>query len=160
MGNKLAQGDLALLDTPLAKDLLVSRIPARLAYCWMDGTPRVVPIYHHWTGEEMVFGSFPHAPKVRALQANPMGAVTLDTEAFPSQVLLLRGSVDVSIREGVLPEYAAAMKRCLGEEAGTAFVASVDQPGVQMARLALRPTWVGTIDFDKRLPSALGGLVD
>ncbi len=159
MGSPLAQGDLALLETEIARELLVSRIPARLAYSWLDGTPRVVPIYFHWTGDEMVFGSFPHAPKVRALQANPSGAVTIDTEEFPSKVLLLRGPISVEIKDHVLPEYAAAMRRCLGEEAGSAFVASVDQPGVQMARIALRPTWVGTLDFEMRLPSALGGLV-
>lgn len=160
MGNNLAQGDLALLHTSVAQEMLASRIPARLAYTWLDGTPRVVPIYQHWTGDEMVFGSFPTAPKVRALMANPAAAVTLDTEEFPSKVLLLRGTVEVTVHDCVLPEYAAAMKRCLGEEAGTAFVANVDQPGVRMARIALRPTWAATLDFETRLPSALGGVLD
>ena len=44
------QGDLALLDDPVAQTLLQSTIPARLAYSWTDGTPRVVPIWFHWTG--------------------------------------------------------------------------------------------------------------
>jgi hypothetical protein len=38
------QGDLGLLNEPVAQRLLQSRIPARLAYVWADGTPRVVPI--------------------------------------------------------------------------------------------------------------------
>ena len=38
------QGDLALLNHPVAQDLLHSTNPARLAYSWHDGTPRVVPI--------------------------------------------------------------------------------------------------------------------
>ena len=42
-----------ILSDPVAQDLLTSRIPARLAYCWKDGTPRVVPIkadkqYRSW----------------------------------------------------------------------------------------------------------------
>ena len=48
------QGDLALLNDPIAQALLRSTIPARLAYSWTDGTPRVVPIWFHWTGEEFV----------------------------------------------------------------------------------------------------------
>lgn len=41
------QGDLALLNDPIAQALLQSTIPARLAYSWTDGTPRVVPIWFH-----------------------------------------------------------------------------------------------------------------
>jgi hypothetical protein len=33
------QGDLALLDDPVAQELLASTIPARLAYTWTDGRP-------------------------------------------------------------------------------------------------------------------------
>ena len=47
----LQQGDLALLNEPLAQELLHAAIPARLAYVWSDGTPRVVPIWFQWTGE-------------------------------------------------------------------------------------------------------------
>ena len=38
------QGEIDLLSDPIAQDLLHSRIPARLAYVWPDGTPRVVPV--------------------------------------------------------------------------------------------------------------------
>jgi hypothetical protein len=41
------QGSLELLDDPVAEKLLRSAIPARLAYTWMDGTPRVVPVWFH-----------------------------------------------------------------------------------------------------------------
>ena len=47
------QGDLALLETPVAQQLLQSKIPARLAYNWTDGTPRVVPIWFVWNGREI-----------------------------------------------------------------------------------------------------------
>ena len=40
-------GDLACLVDPVAQELLASAVPARLAYSWKDGTPRVVPIWFH-----------------------------------------------------------------------------------------------------------------
>jgi hypothetical protein len=40
---QLPQGDLRLLETDLAQQLLRSSIPARLAFIATDGTPRVVP---------------------------------------------------------------------------------------------------------------------
>ena len=48
-------------------ELLRSTIPARLAYTWPDGTPRVVPIWFHWTGEEVIVASPADAPKVPAI---------------------------------------------------------------------------------------------
>jgi hypothetical protein len=64
-------GDLALLDEPVAQALLQSPNLARVAYTWTDGTPRVVPIWFHWTGAELVLGSPVDAPKVRVLRARP-----------------------------------------------------------------------------------------
>jgi hypothetical protein len=42
------------LNHPVAPELLHSTNPARLAYSWHDGTPRVVRIWFHWTGQEVV----------------------------------------------------------------------------------------------------------
>ena len=44
------QGSLELLEHAAAKELLQSKIPARLAYIGTDGTPRVVPIWFHLVG--------------------------------------------------------------------------------------------------------------
>ena len=51
------QGTIELLQHPASKELLKSTIPARLAYVWTDGTPRVVPIWFHWNGRELVLGA-------------------------------------------------------------------------------------------------------
>ncbi|MEP7190069.1 MAG: hypothetical protein ABI901_12830 [Roseiflexaceae bacterium] len=56
------QGSLALLDDPVAQQLLQSTLPARLAYNWSDGTPRLVPIWFHWNGKEVVLGGPSDAP--------------------------------------------------------------------------------------------------
>ena len=61
----LKQGDLALLEHPVAKELLASNIPARLAYVSPDGTPRVLPIWFHWDGRQLVMGTQPDAAKLK-----------------------------------------------------------------------------------------------
>jgi hypothetical protein len=82
----------------------------------------------------------------------------IDTASAPPEVLLLRGRAEVTDVEGIVPEYALAQMRYQGEEAGRAAVAEVDRPGVRMARIAVRPTWVGVLDFTTRFPG--GGPAD
>ena len=159
---KLPQGDLRLLESDLAKRLLASTVPARFAYVAADGTPRVLPTWFHWTGEELVMPTFVAAPHIRraaarikALRANPNVAVTIDTENFPPNVLLIRGRVSITEVQGIVPEYALSARRYLGEAAAAAYLAQVDQPGTVMARITLRPAWVGVIDFETRLPDSM-----
>src|SRR3954453_5767463 len=110
----LPQGDLGLLETDVARRLLASALPARLAYTGRDGGPRVVPIWFQWTGDELVMGSLPGAAKVPALRARPEVAITIDTESFPPDVLLVRGPATIADVEGVVPEYAQAAPRARG----------------------------------------------
>jgi hypothetical protein len=65
------------LQHPVAQELLSSKIPARLAYVARDGTPRVVPIWFHWNGKEIVLGTPPKAPKVQSLKERPKVALTI-----------------------------------------------------------------------------------
>ena len=81
------QGDLGLLQHPASKELLESKIPARLAYIWTDGTPRVIPIWFHWNGRELVMATPPKAPKLRALARNPKVSLRIDDSRFPHKVL-------------------------------------------------------------------------
>jgi hypothetical protein len=157
------QGDLRLLESAIAQRLLAAAIPARFAYVALDGTPRVVPTWFHWTGDELVMPTFISAPhvhaparRIRALRSHPDVAVTIDTEGFPPNVLLLRGRVTVTELDGVDPDYAAAAHRYLGEEGAVGYLGFVGQPGTRMARIALRPSWAGVLDFDTRSP---GGMV-
>lgn len=91
-----------------ARRLLASKIPARVAYCVSDGTPRVVATWFQWTGDELVM---------------PLAA-----------------------------------RRFLGESQASAYLDGIDQQGTKMARIAVRPPWVGVVDFQSRMPSALGGI--
>ena len=149
------QGDLSLLQHPAAQELLQSRIPARLAYVWTDGTPRVVPIWFHWNGDEFVMGTPTKAPKLKALSKNPKVALTIDGDVFPHKVLLIRGTARLKNVEGVVPEYAAAAERYFGREQGKAWVTQMGQMVSSMVRVSVRPEWVGLLDFQTRFPSAL-----
>jgi hypothetical protein len=161
----LEQGDLRLLETDLAARLLTSTIPARYAYTSLDGTPRIVASWFVWTGEELVLPTFISAPhithaayRVRALRANPDVAVSIDTESFPPEVLSIRGKAETTEIDGVAAEYAEAARRFLGTGQAADYLAQIDQPGTRMARIAVRPTWVALMDFQNRMPSALGGV--
>lgn len=152
----MAQGDLDLLQDPVAQELLLAPLPAHLAYTWTDGTPRVVPIWFHWTGDEVVMATPPNAPKNKVLADGTPVAVSIDSDGFPYHVLMLRGRVSVQVVDGVVPEYADAATKYFGAEQGAAWVSQFPE-GTRMTRVALRPDWVGVIDFETRLPSALSG---
>lgn len=147
------QGSLELLNDPVAKALLGSVNPARLAYTWMDGSPRVVPIWFHWTGEQFALSSPPKAPKLRALAADPRVALTIDGNEWPYQVLVVRGHANIEMLNDVSPEYELAATRYFGPEQGPAWVSTLR--GKPMARIAITPGWVGILDFQTRFPSAL-----
>jgi hypothetical protein len=149
------QGSRELLNDPVASALLNSVNPARLAYTWTDGSPRVVPIWFHWTGEQFVLGSPPKAPKLKALAADPRVALTIDDNAWPYKVLLVRGRADAELVGDVCPEYEMAATRYFGPEQGPAWVATLR--GKPMARIAITPEWAGILDFETRFPSALTG---
>ncbi|MBB4931314.1 PPOX class probable F420-dependent enzyme [Lipingzhangella halophila] len=147
----LPQGDVELLHTEVALRLLHSTELARLAYVAGDGTPRVFPMMFHWTGSELVFGTFAGARKIGTLRRRPDVAVTIDAPA-PPEVLLIRGRAEVTDVPGLVDDYLAAHRRYGGEEQVAAVRAQHDHPDTRMARIAVRPTWVGVLDFQSRFP--------
>jgi hypothetical protein len=149
------QGDVGLLNDPVAQQLLQSKFPARLAYVWSDGTPRVVPIWFHWNGSEIVLAGPPNAPKMKVLTDGTKVALTIDNDTMPHKVLLIRGSVRTDKVEGMAPEYAAAARRYLGNEGGDAWVGMAGGLMTEMGRIFVTPEWVGVMDFEARFPNAL-----
>ena len=133
---QLPQGDLRLLDTDLARQLLGSSIPARLAYVATDRTPRVVPTWFEWNGTEVVMATYVAGPdvgirhpaaRIAALRSNPVVALTIDTEDFPSQSLTIRGRAVIDEVDGLAPEYVASAHRYLGESAA-GMIGAMDRP--------------------------------
>ena len=157
--------DPAQLRDPIAQELLHSRILARLAYVWSDGTPRVIPIAFHWDGHDMVFGTPPNAPKAHLLKDGSKVAITIDSNDMPFKALSIRGIAKVSLINGIVPEYSLACKRYMGEEGGNAWLAQIGQMlahpkmGGKMLRIAVTPEWVNILDFQQRFPSAIAAVM-
>jgi hypothetical protein len=151
------QGDLSLLQHPAAQELLHSKIPARFAYIATDGTPRVIPIWFHWNGREIVMASPPKAPKLKALAKNQRVSLTIDDNTFPHKVLLIRGNARLEPVEGIVPEYEAAAARYFEAELAKGWLGQLRTLVSSMVRITVTPDWVGLLDFQTRFPSALAG---
>ena len=80
-------------------------------------------------------------------------ALSIDDNAWPHKVLLVRGRAGVELAGDVSPEYEMAATRYFGPEQGPAWVATLR--GKPMARIAVTPDWAGILDFETRFPSAL-----
>jgi len=149
------QGNLSLLQHPASQELLRSKIPARLAYIATDGTPRVVPIWFHWNGRDIVMASPPKAPKLKSLAKNPKVSLTIDENGFPPKVLLIRGTARLETVDGIVPEYAACADRYFDPELAQSWLGQLRTKISSMVRITVTPEWVGLLDFETRFPSAL-----
>jgi hypothetical protein len=152
---RVEQGKLALLQHPASQELLHSKIPARMAYVWTDGTPRVIPIWFHWNGREIVMATPPKAPKLKALVRNPKVSLTIDDNTFPHKVLLIRGTARLEPVQGIVPEYEAAAHRYFDTKLAEGWLAQLRGMVSSMVRITVTPEWVGLLDFQTRFPSAL-----
>ena len=148
------QGDVGLLQDPVAQELLQSTSPAHLAYNWRDGTPRVIPIGFHWNGEEIVLTTAVDAPKTKVLTNGTEVALSIDRDSRPARVLLIRGTVRVDTVEGIAPEHAAMLRRTMSAEGAEISLAHAAALYPRMTRIFIHPEWVGLLDFERRLPSA------
>ena len=149
------QGDVALLEHPVAQELLQSALPARLAYVRSDGAPDVVPIGFHWNGNEFVLGTFPDSVKMHALHDGDKVALSIDSDTMPYKVLRIRGRVRTDVVVGVAPEYEAMSRRTFGDEAGAGWVEQLRPMTPKMARIFITPEWVRVQDFETRFPNEL-----
>ena len=149
------QGDVGLLQEPLTQELLQSKGPAHLAYNWRDGTPRVIPIGFHWNGEELVMATAMDDPKTKVLTNGSKVAVSIDRDFLASNILLIRGTVRVDTVEGIAPEYTAMIYRTMSKEDAEALLKEAAPLYPCMTRIFIHPDWVGILDFETRLPSAI-----
>jgi hypothetical protein len=149
------QGDVGLLQEAVAQELLQSKSPAHLAYVWRDGTPRVVPIGFHWNGQELVMATATDAPKTKVLKNGAQVAITIEHDSSPPKILSIRGTVRTDTVEGLAPEYVAMIRRTMSEEASQALLNEAGRLYPRMTRIFIHPDWVGLLDFETRLPSAV-----
>lgn len=150
-----------VLNDPVSQELLNSSIPARFSYIGLDQGPRVIPIGFYWDGSRIVMATVPHAAKVRAIQANPRVALTIDTNNQPPHVLLIRGSATVTVVDGVPFEYLEGGRKFMTAEQYVEWEAGVKGLYKQMARIDMTPEWAKVMDFTspERIPAAVAKLV-
>lgn len=147
----------ALLNDPVAQELLHAPIPARLAYLGKDGTPRVIPIGFFWTGEEIVVSVSNLSPNHDAFN-NVKVAVTIDTNTYPFKVLKIHGTARTTIMESVPIEYVKAGEQLLGPEGARMFMQTLEPmlPNIKhWVKVSIKPEWVSVLDFQTRFPSQI-----
>jgi hypothetical protein len=150
---------IAVLNDPLAQELLHSPTLARLAYVGLDGYPRAIPIGYYWNGDRMIICTAAIAPKVAALRVNPKVALTVDTDTQPPHVLLVRGTAALEIVDGIPSEYLAASRKYFPPDQMPEFESHVRDLYKQMARISITPEWAKLLDFETRLPVAVEELI-
>ena len=115
----------------------------------------MVPIWFHWNGKEIVLGTPPEAPKVRAVSPGAKVALSIDSNTWPYKVLQIRGTAEAETVAGVVPEYALAAERYLGVDEGRAWIKQVAGMFSHMVRIVVKPEWVAVLDFEQRFPNAI-----
>jgi pyridoxamine 5'-phosphate oxidase-like protein len=148
------------LAKPIARELLGSSIPARFAYTGTDGTPRVVPIAFHWTGEHVVMGTVPKSAKVRALRQHPRVAITIDTQnQWPPRALLIRGAARLELVDGVPDTFVEAARKVTPADQFEAWEQGTRALYTQVVVITVEPDWAKLLDFETTLPEAVADLV-
>jgi hypothetical protein len=149
----------AILAKPYAQQLLNGPEPARFAYDGLDGDPRVIPIGFWVEGERILMATVPKSAKVAALRRNPQVALTIDTGAFPPKALLIRGTADVEVVQGVPEGYLHAGHKVMTDEQYPDWEAGVKGLYTEMALITVTPTWAKLLDFETTIPKAVEDLI-
>lgn len=148
-----------ILNRPYSQELL-GRDITRLAYVAKDGTPRTIPIGFVWNGSTVVMCTSLNAPKLASLRANPMVALTIDTEVHPPKVLLIRGRAELDVVDGIPDEYMSMNTSYqMTAEQRVEWEREVRSLYAGMVRIVVTPTWVKLLDFETTLPSPVEELI-
>jgi hypothetical protein len=148
-----------IIAKPYSQDLLNGPEPARFAYNGLDGDPRVVPVAFWVEGDQIQIATVPKAAKVAALRENPKVALTIDTGAFPPKVLLLRGTAEVELVQGIPDGYLVASRKVMTEEQYGGWLEGVKALYDEMALITVTLTWAKLLDFETTIPKAVEDLI-
>lgn len=148
-----------IVAKPYAKQLLDGPEPARMAYDGLDGDPRVIPIGFWTEGTRIVMATVPKSAKVAALQARPRVALTIDQGTFPPKVLLIRGTAEIELVEGIPDGYLKAGRKVMNDDQYPDWLAGVHGLYDEMVVITITPTWAKLLDFETTLPKAVEELI-
>jgi hypothetical protein len=149
-----------VLAKPYAQQLLNGPEPARMAYDGLDGDPRVIPIGFWTEGARILMATLPKSAKVAALHSNPKVALTIDQGAFPPKVLLIRGTAEVTLVDGIPDGYLNAGRKVMTDDQYPDWVAGVRSLYDEMVVITITPTWAKLLDFETTLPKAVADLIE
>ena len=147
------------LAKPYAQQLLNGPEPARLAYNGLDGNPRVIPIGFWTEGQRVAMATVPKSAKVAALRSNPKVALTIDQGAFPPKVLMIRGTAELELVEGVPDGYLVAGHKVMTDDQYPQWVAGVQGLYDEMVVITITPTWAKLLDFETTIPKSVEDLI-
>jgi len=148
-----------ILAKPYSQQLINGPEPARMAYNGLDGDPRVIPIGFWIEDNRIGMATIPKAPKVAALRKNPNVALTIDQGAFPPKVLLIRGTAEVELVDGIPDGYLVAGRKVMTEEQYPEWLAGVQGFYDEMIVITITPTWAKLLDFETTLPKSVEDLI-
>jgi hypothetical protein len=98
--------------------------------------------------------------RVGSPRRNPAVALTIDTEAHPPKVLLIRGRAELDVVDGIPEEYLQWNGTYeMTPEQRAEWEAGVRSLYDGMVRVVVTPTWAKLIDFETTLPSAIEELM-
>jgi hypothetical protein len=148
-----------VMAMPIAQQLLRDEPILHLSYTGRDGAPRVIPIGYLWDGDSFRMWTIPGSAKVRALQADPRVAITIDIPGPPPRVLLVRGQAALATVDGVPDGYLEASYRTMPQEAWKGFETQVRGLYEQMVAITVIPEWARLLDFETTAPRAVEKLL-
>lgn len=147
-----------IFDRSYSRELLQTGI-ARVAYTGLDGAPRVIPIGFLWVDGTIKLYTVPTSAKVKALQADPRVAITIDTAGMPPRALLVRGTAALETVDGVPDGFVEATRKGVPAEMMADWEAGVRALYRQMTVVTVTPTWAKLLDFETTIPKAVAELV-
>ncbi|GAA0601322.1 pyridoxamine 5-phosphate oxidase [Kribbella sandramycini] len=148
-----------ILAKPYAQQLLYGPEPARFAYDGLDGAPRVIPIGFWVHGDQLQIATLPKSAKVAALKKNPKVALTIDKGSFPPKVLLVRGTAELELVQGIPAGYLHAGHKVMTDEQYPDWEAGVKALYTEMVLITVTPTWVKLLDFETTLPKSVEDVI-
>ena len=83
-----------ILDEPV-RALLDQPLIGRIAVIDDEGYPHMIPIWYSRDGDEIMFISSRSGRKIRSIQANPKGALTVGGDPYGSEGYLLKGEFTI-----------------------------------------------------------------
>jgi hypothetical protein len=149
-----------VLAKPYAQQLLNGPEPARMAYDGLDGDPRVIPIGFWTEGAHIAMATVPKSAKVAALRTNPKVALTIDQGTFPPKALLIRGTAEVKLVDGIPDGYLTAGRKVMTDDQYPGWLAGVQGLYDEMVVITITPTWAKLLDFETTLPKSVEDLIN